>query len=315
VNARVSSATSLILHIALLAMMSLITLRSQKVPPQPQALEIEITDFEDAVALPEPVVPTESDVNESLTEALRFTPADAGTPKPMDQSAPRPEPAPQRLTPTPQSASPVPSPPRLTPVAKTEAAPELAPAPVMPVIPVPVSAEPSLASNRAMMPIARPVPPAPAPPARRLDPSALSQSLATKLSAAPVNRMNAATIGSAIGRAIPKGAAGLTVRQRANLVDMIRSQITPCWNPPVAEENSGHVTVVMRISLDRRGAVTGTPRVARLTGRTAANAAYANALSGSVRRAVLRCSPLKLPAELYDAWSNVELNFDPRDVS
>lgn len=314
-NARLSSATSLILHIALLAMMSLITLRSQKVPPPPQALEIEITDFEDAMPLPEPVVPTEADVNESLTEAPQFTPADAGTPEPMDQSAPRPEPAPQRLTPTPQSVAPVPSPPRLTPVAKTEAAPELAPAPVMPVIPVPVSAEPSLASNRAMMPIARPVPPAPAPPARRLDPSALSQSLATKLSAAPVNRMNAATIGSAIGRAIPKGAAGLTVRQRANLVDMIRSQITPCWNPPVAEENSGHVTVVMRISLDRRGAVTGTPRVARLTGRTAANAAYANALSGSVRRAVLRCSPLKLPAELYDAWSNVELNFDPRDVS
>lgn len=314
-NARLSSATSLILHIALLAMMSLITLGSQKVPPPPQALEIEITDFEDAVALTEPVVPTEYDVNESLTEAPQFTPADAGTPEPMDQSAPRPELAPQKLTPTPQPAAPVPSPPGLTPAAKVEAAPELAPAPVMPVIPVPVSAGPPSAPNPAMVSVARPVPPAPAPPAMRLDPSALSQSLATKLNAPPVSRMNAATIGSAIGRAIPRGAAGLTVRQRANLADMIRSQITPCWNPPLAEENSGHVTVVMRISLDRRGAVTGTPRVARLTGRTAANAAYANALSGSVRRAVLRCSPLKLPAELYDAWSNVELNFDPRDVS
>jgi len=315
VNARLSSATSLILHIALLAMMSLITLRSQNVVPPPDAMEIDITDFEDVMPLPEPVAPTDSDVNESLTEAPQFTPADAGAPEQADQPIPRPEPAPPQLTPTPQPVAPAPSPPVVTPAPKVEAAPELAPAPVKPVTPVPVSVDPPPDPKPATVALAPPAPPVPAPPARRLNASALSQSLAAKTSTAPRSRLNSATIGSAIGQAVPKGAAGLTVRQRANLVDMIRSQITPCWNPPVAEDNSGHVTVVMRISLDRNGAVTGTPSVSRLTGRTAANAAYANALSGSVRRAVLRCSPLKLPAELYDAWSNVELNFDPKDVS
>lgn len=107
----------------------------------------------------------------------------------------------------------------------------------------------------------------------------------------------------------------MTIRQRTNLADMIRSQITPCWNPPQAEDNSGHVTIVMQIRLDRDGNVLGTPALSRIGGQTPANGAYANALAGSVRRAILRCAPLRLPPELYDAWADVELNFDPRDIS
>ena len=113
---------------------------------------------------------------------------------------------------------------------------------------------------------------------------------------------------------MPKGVAGLTIRQRTNLAEMIRSQITPCWNPPQVEETSGHVTVLMRIKLGIDGAVAGAPVVSHVSGKTAANGAYANAVTGSVRRAILRCSPLKLPSELYEAWADVEINFDPRDV-
>lgn len=310
-NARLSSASSLILHIALLAMISLTAMQSHKLVPPPDPLEIEISDFADVPTLPLPVVVTDSDVDESLTDAPEFTPSDAGAPERANEPAPRPEPA-QRAESASQPPVPAPPQPIVRPAPQIEAAPELAPAPVKPVAPVPVSVDPQADARPARVAAA---PPAPAPPARRLDASALSQSLAASAPTASRSRLNAAVLGSAIGQAVPKGAAGLTVRQRTNLADMIRSQITPCWNPPVAEENSGHVTVVMRISLSRNGAVAGTPTVARLTGRTAANAAYANALSGSVRRAVLRCSPLKLPAELYDAWSNVELNFDPKDIS
>lgn len=308
-NARLSSATSLILHVGLFAMASLITLRSQKIVPPPEAMEIEIADFVDVMPLPEPIALTDSDVNESLTEAPQFTPANAGMPNQADQPTPRPGPDSPELVPSPQPSMPAQSQPVATPAPKIAAEPVLAPAPVTPTL-VAMNTPPD--PKPATVALA---PPAPAPPASRLNASALSRSLAAKVSTAPRSRLNSATIGSAIGQAIPKGAAGLTVRQRANLVDMIRSQITPCWNPPIAEEGSGHVTVVMRISLSRSGTVTGTPSVSRLTGRTTRNAAYANALSGSVRRAVLRCSPLRLPAELYDAWSNVELNFDPKDVS
>jgi hypothetical protein len=34
----------------------------------------------------------------------------------------------------------------------------------------------------------------------------------------------------------------------------------------------------------------------------------------SARRAVLRCAPYSLPAEKYDAWREVIINFDPREL-
>lgn len=318
-NARLSSAASLILHIVLLAILSMIALHPQKpVPPLPVGMEIEITDFEHAMPLPDPTL-AQSDSAESRTmpEASSPAPVDLRSSEPPQPQPPSPvpEPAPQPVVPAPAVPRESLAPP------KVEIAPVLAPAPVMPTPPVPVAMT-APPVPQAPVPQAIPASPAPAaaaapaaPPQRRLDPTALSRSLAARTGAAPRSRLNSAAIGSVIGQAVPKGVAGLTVRQRANLVDMIRSQITPCWNPPVADDKSGHVTVLMRIRLDRVGGVMGVPAVSRMTGRTAANEAYANALSSSVRRAVLRCAPLKLPPELYDAWADVELNFDPKDVS
>jgi hypothetical protein len=39
-----------------------------------------------------------------------------------------------------------------------------------------------------------------------------------------------------------------------------------------------------------------------------------NLLANSGRRAIVLCAPLELPAELYDAWAEVEVEFDPRDL-
>jgi len=319
VNARLSSAASLILHIALLAMLSMVVLRSQKLVPPPVGMEIEITDFEHAMPLPDPSVARSDAANsETVPEAQQSTPANSQASEERQQPTPVPEPAPRPSTDLTQPVTPLPMPPVETPAPpKVDVAPVLAPAPVRPAAPVLVNSPPPVPQP---VPVVSPspapaAPAAPATPVRRLDATALSRSLAAKTGDAPRSRLNSAAMGSVIGQAVPKGVAGLTVRQRANLVEMIRSQITPCWNPPEADDKSGHVTVLMRIRLDRAGGVLGTPAVSRVTGRTSDNDAYANALSGSVRRAVLRCAPLKLPAELYDAWADVELNFDPKDVS
>jgi hypothetical protein len=279
-------------------------------------MEIEITDFEHAMPLPDPSVARSDAVeNETVPQTQKPTPAASQTSEQREQAMPRPAPASRPAADVDQTAAPLPlvESPALP---KVDITPVLAPAPVSPRPPVLVRVAPSTIPHPELSPSPPPsAAVAPARPVRRLDAGALSRSLAGRTGYAPRSRLNSAAIGSVIGQAVPKGVAGLTVRQRANLTDMIRSQITPCWNPPVAEGNSGHVTVLMRISLDRAGGVSGTPSVSRITGRTPANAAYANALSSSVRRAVLRCSPLTLPAELYDAWANVELNFDPKDVS
>ena len=75
------------------------------------------------------------------------------------------------------------------------------------------------------------------------------------------------------------------------------------------------MTVVLRIELQRDGSVIGRPTVVSQTGATAGNADYARAFAETARRAVLRCSPLKLPPEMFEAWKSFELNFDPSEMT
>lgn len=319
-NARLSSAASLLLHIVLLTMLSMIALRSQKLVPPPAGMEIEITDFEHAMPLPDPsIARSDATENETVPEPPKPIPEASQASEQLQQPAPRTDPVARPSVTVAQTATPPPIPTVESSVPpKADIAPVLAPGPVSPTPPVLVHVAPPAVPELSPGVAPSPAPAAPvAPPApvHRLDATALSRSLAAIAGDSPRTRLNSAAIGSAIGQAVPKGVAGLTVRQRANLAEMIRSQITTCWNPPETDDKSGHVTVVMRIRLDRAGGVVGMPAVSGMTGRTTANEAYANALSSSVRRAVLRCAPLKLPAELYDAWADVELNFDPKDVS
>jgi len=316
VSDRLSPVLSLLLHLSLLALLSMVSLHVRDVVPPPPGMAIEVVDLDHAMPLPDPALsPPQDDVDTSSRddashEAVAAPVPEASQPAPSAHAAPNQErvaaPVPSRL-PAPPSPPPVPA---LAPAPPARIAPQppvetiaASPAVAQPVAPAPMSA-PAVAT--------KPVAPAPAP--RRLDTAALARSLGAANSPAPRPRLNSAAIGSAIGQAVPKGVAGLTVRQRTNLAEMIRAQVTPCWNPPSAEETSGHVTVLMRIRLGRDGGVTGLPAVSRTTGLTTVNGAYANALAGSVRRAILRCAPLKLPAELYEAWADVELNFDPRDI-
>jgi hypothetical protein len=314
VNARLPSLVSFVLHLGLLALLSLVTFRARDLVPPPAGMAIEIVDLDHAMPLPDPVLAKQQHVEQAARAEVE--PVDASAVETSSfPAAPAPSPAPQPVTaqavspPSPTSAPPMPA---LGPgpVARPQPA---APAPPVPPAPAPTHIASPVSSPSAAAPVTATTP-APSPP-RRLDAAALARSLGQPAAPAPRPRLNSAAIGSAIGQAVPKGVAGLSIRQRTNLADMIRSQITPCWNPPQAEDNSGHVTIVMRIRLGRDGGVLGTPALSRIGGQTAANGAYANALAGSVRRAILRCAPLKLPPELYDAWADVELNFDPRDIS
>lgn len=108
------------------------------------------------------------------------------------------------------------------------------------------------------------------------------------------------------------GAQRLDARTVASLEQAIRSQIAPCWNPPIGGADVQTMTAVLRIRLNRDGSVAAPPELISQTGATPGNAAYARAFVDTARRAVLRCTPLTLPPELYSWWQDFELNFDPR---
>lgn len=115
----------------------------------------------------------------------------------------------------------------------------------------------------------------------------------------------------------PAGAASAAAQRTdprtvAGLEQAIRAQIAPCWNPPVGGADVAGMTAVLRIRLNRDGTIAAPPELVSQTGATPGNAAYARAFVESARRAVLRCTPLALPPDLYAWWRDFELNFDPR---
>lgn len=292
---RLSTAASVSLHLALLVLLARITFAVNAPAAHQNGMEIEIFDSEYAMPDARPML---ADLPARSFESLQRLPAEPTELQPLSNASSEPA----SVEPPPISfQEPVPigggalSQPTVTEVARatlgrTDEAPER----------VAESAVSQTADKVRSTP--------------RLDAAALGRSGGIP-SAAPASeaRLNSATIGSAIGKAAPRGVAGLTFRQRIDLARRVREQVMPCWNPPPASE-FGPATVRLSFRLDRLGRVVGQPAQTTVTGRSEANEAYVSLLTSSGRRAIFLCAPLELPPELYEAWAEVEVEFDPRDL-
>jgi len=143
------------------------------------------------------------------------------------------------------------------------------------------------------------------------DAGAMASLIDRSIPDAPVKPRDTSAFAKSIETALPKGAQ-VGPRAIATLEQAIRAQIAPCWNPPIGGADVQGMTAVLRIRLNRDGTVSATPEFVSQTGATQGNAAYARAFVETARRAVLRCAPLALPADMFGYWREFELNFDPR---
>lgn len=202
-----------------------------------------------------------------------------------------------------------------------EAAPQetVAPAPPEPVPPEPAPPEP--VADAVPLPEAKPEPEPPkAKPAKPraeakpLDTSTLANLIDKALPKAKVKPLDTSALASQIAAATPR-TARVDPRAAATLAQAIQAQVAPCWNPPIGGADVKKMTVLIHADFGRDGRVLGNPRIVGQTGVSGGNGDYARAFAETARRAVLRCSPLKLPAELYDLWKSVEINFDPESMT
>lgn len=238
--------------------------------------------FEEAVAVELLDVAPETRVTERPKPSLDAAPQETSAPPPAPEPEPAPpEPAPPEPAPTPD---PVPSP--------TPPKPESKPKPTPPKV-------------AAAKPVPRP---------EKLDLAELSNLIDKSLPKAPKKVRDPSDFAKSIELSVPKSAK-LDGRATASLAAAIRAQIAPCWNPPIGGSDVRKMTVVLAIQLTRDGRVVGQPSVVSQTGASAGNAGYAKAFADTAVRAVLRCAPLKLPADMYDAWKAFELNFDPSEMT
>ncbi|MES1203525.1 MAG: hypothetical protein ABUS57_18975 [Pseudomonadota bacterium] len=99
----------------------------------------------------------------------------------------------------------------------------------------------------------------------------------------------------------------------ASLKDAIASQFEQkrCWRATADMANPERLVVRVAVALNRDGSLRANPHVvsAVMPGDSQMQVAANNAV-----RAVQVCVPLKLPAESYDIWRDLELTFDGRGL-
>jgi outer membrane biosynthesis protein TonB len=237
------------------------------------------------VPLARPLPPADQSLPVEVVD-IADVPRVTEAPKPSQEAAPQETAAAEAPPPAPSPAAPAPVPDAVPP---PQPAPQPAPQP---------------------KPAAKPALVKPAPSAKPLDTSALANLIDKALPKTRVKPLDVAKLAESINAAQP-AAAKIDPRAAATLAQAIQAQVAPCWNPPTGGRDVRKMTVLVHVDYGRDGRVLGMPRVSQQTGLTAANQDYADAFRATAIRAVLRCQPLKLPAELYDLWKSVDINFDP----
>ena len=136
---------------------------------------------------------------------------------------------------------------------------------------------------------------------------------------------NSDEIASLLNKQDAQGGGAKTSQQQAGLgaqtstpaarlsqseMDALRGQIQRFWNIIPGLADGGDIRITVSMQLDRAGNIVGQPDVSATGGSQSTR----QTLAGSARRAVLRAQPFELPADKYDTWSQVIVNFDPSQL-
>ena len=106
-------------------------------------------------------------------------------------------------------------------------------------------------------------------------------------------------------------AKGTALTMSASELDALKAQIRACWSVQGGGADADSLRAKVSFKLDRSGAIVSDP-VAGGTGGDSARAR--RAFARSALRAVKRCAPYKLPADKYETWADVTVNFSLADM-
>jgi hypothetical protein len=91
-------------------------------------------------------------------------------------------------------------------------------------------------------------------------------------------------------------------------LDAVKSQVAGCWYLDPGKKGADTMVVEIHVTLGPDGGVIGNPEIMD-TGRAASDPTY-RAAAEAARRALLKCSPLRLPTNKYDLWRSTTFRFD-----
>jgi colicin import membrane protein len=101
----------------------------------------------------------------------------------------------------------------------------------------------------------------------------------------------------------------LSASELAILAQIIKSCVQSKWTVMSGGEGADQTIVKIRLRFNPDGRLAGAPTVMNQQ-----NSPLFLAVSDSALRAVQACEPFPLPADKYDVWKDIVLNFDPKDM-
>ena len=257
---------------------------------------------------------TKLNPNMPRANAKPVTPTNAA-PAPIPVQKPEPPP------PTP-AAPPSATPPPPAPSASTEQQPDKTPPPPPPPKPVeaqappppPPKPEPKKADAKTKAP--QPTPTDQKPDTNKADAAAFDSLLKNLTKTAPVPNPDAKPQRTQVAAAAPPSSqprAPLGSQLTASEIDLVREQLSRCWNINAGARDAKDLVVEIRAQVQQDGTVTRADIVD--AGRAASDPLF-RAAAESARRTFFNpnCTPLKLPPEKYATWKDLVVDFSPKDL-
>ncbi len=90
------------------------------------------------------------------------------------------------------------------------------------------------------------------------------------------------------------------------------AQVKRCYRSPRVPSSGKQIITRLRVQYREDGGLVGLPVVLSQAGVTPANSPYAGKMAEAAGLAVMRCAPVRLPADKHkEGWSTLELIFSP----
>jgi hypothetical protein len=106
--------------------------------------------------------------------------------------------------------------------------------------------------------------------------------------------------------------APLGTELTASEMDIVRQQLSRCWNIPAGARDAKDLVVTIRGTIAPDGRVLQ----AEIVDRARMSDPFFRAAAESARRAFFHpyCTPLRLPPEKYESWKTFEIELSPKDI-
>jgi len=139
-----------------------------------------------------------------------------------------------------------------------------------------------------------------------------ARSKADRAASERVGSLLKGVIGASAGKGETARAA-ITGAAMNGLAAALKRQVQPCYElGGLSGTPAMQIVTTLRLRYNKDGSVAGNPQLVEQTGIGPANRAYAQQIEEVARRAVLRCAPVHLPAELYEGgWDDLNFRFTP----